>query len=79
MCGAVLDAIEARAVEIAAVAESSERLGRLDDRSVALLREAGVMTRLQPAKYDGVEAHPAEFAEAVMKIASCDGSMRAMI
>lgn len=74
MTSPVLEAIEARAAEIAATAESSEKLGKLDDRAVQLLRETGVMKLLQPAKYDGAEAHPSEFAEAVMRIASYDGS-----
>ena len=74
MSHSVLAAVEERAEAIAATAESNEKLGRLDDRAVALLRETGVMKLLQPAKYDGAEAHPAEFAEAVMAIAANDGS-----
>ncbi|MER7015258.1 acyl-CoA dehydrogenase family protein [Saccharopolyspora sp. NPDC000359] len=70
----VLQAVESRAEEIAATAESSERLGRLDDRAAAVLRETGVIKMLQPAAHGGAEAHPAEFAEAVMGVASCDGS-----
>jgi len=70
----VLERIEARAEEIAALGPSNERLGRLDDRAAALLRETGVIRMLQPAKYGGAEAHPAEFAEAVMRLASLDGS-----
>jgi alkylation response protein AidB-like acyl-CoA dehydrogenase len=70
----VLERIEARAEEIAALGPSNEKLGRLDDRAAELLRETGVIRMLQPAKYGGVEAHPAEFAEAVMRLASLDGS-----
>jgi alkylation response protein AidB-like acyl-CoA dehydrogenase len=70
----VLEKIEARAEEIAALGPSNEKLGRLDDRAAALLRETGVIRMLQPAKYGGAEAHPAEFAEAVMRLASLDGS-----
>jgi alkylation response protein AidB-like acyl-CoA dehydrogenase len=70
----VLDVIEERADAIAASAESNEKLGKLDEPAVAILRESGVMKLLQPAKYDGAEAHPAEFAEAVMAIAQRDGS-----
>ncbi|TQK72011.1 MULTISPECIES: acyl-CoA dehydrogenase family protein [unclassified Nocardioides] len=70
----VLERIEARAEEIAALGPSNEKLGRLDDRAAELLRETGVIRMLQPAKYGGAEAHPADFAEAVMRLASLDGS-----
>ena len=55
-------------------AESNERLGRLDDAAAKLLRDTGVIRMLQPAKYGGAEAHPRDFAETVMRIASLDGS-----
>ncbi|MER7078010.1 Acyl-CoA dehydrogenase [Saccharopolyspora kobensis] len=70
----VLTAVEERAEEITAAAESNERLGRLDDQAAKVLRETGVIKMLQPARYGGAEAHPAEFAEAVMKVAGRDGS-----
>ncbi len=74
MSNPVLRAVEERSEEIAATATANERLGKLDDRATEVLREAGVIKMLQPAKYDGAEAHPAEFAETVMEVASCDGS-----
>lgn len=74
MTNRVLDAIEARAEEIAALGPANESLGRLDDRAAALLRETGVIRMLQPATHGGAEAHPADFAEAVMRLASLDGS-----
>jgi len=74
MATPVLGAIEERAAAIAATAEANESLGKLSQEAVSLLRETGVMRLLQPAKYDGAEAHPAEFAEAVMAIAAQDGS-----
>ncbi|MFJ9313324.1 acyl-CoA dehydrogenase family protein [Pimelobacter simplex] len=70
----VLSAIEERAEQIAATGAANEKLGRLDDQAVALLRETGVMRMLQPAKYGGRQSTPAEFAEAVMKVAACDGA-----
>jgi 3-hydroxy-9,10-secoandrosta-1,3,5(10)-triene-9,17-dione monooxygenase len=69
-----LAAVEERAEEIAALAESNERLGRLDDSAAKLLRDTGVIRMLQPATYGGAEAHPRDFAETVMRIASLDGS-----
>ena len=69
-----LAAVEERAEEIVALADSNERLGRLDDAAAKLLRDTGVIRMLQPAKYGGAEAHPRDFAETVMRIASLDGS-----
>ncbi len=74
MSNPALAAVEERAEEIAALAESNEKLGRLDDASAKLLRDTGVIRMLQPAKYGGAEAHPRDFAETVMRIASLDGS-----
>ena len=74
MTNPALAAVEERAEEIAALAESNERLGRLDDAAAKLLRDTGVIRMLQPAKYGGAEAHPRDFAETVMRIASLDGS-----
>lgn len=69
-----LEAIEAHAEEIAALGTENEKLGRLTDRAAELLRETGVIRMLQTAKYGGSEAHPREFAEAVMRLSSLDGS-----
>ncbi|MFS3130732.1 acyl-CoA dehydrogenase family protein [Nocardioides sp. Bht2] len=74
MTNPVLEAIEAQADEIAANGPENEKLGKLTPRTAELLRANGVMKMLQPAKYGGTEAHPAEFVEAVMKLASLDGS-----
>lgn len=74
MANPVLESVEERAEEIKALAESNEKLGRLDDAAAKLLRDTGVIRMLQPAKYGGAEAHPRDFAEAVMRIASLDGS-----
>jgi alkylation response protein AidB-like acyl-CoA dehydrogenase len=58
--------------ELAALAEENERLGKLSDKSVDLLRSAGVIRLLQPKEFGGYSAHPREFAEAVMAVASHD-------
>ncbi len=70
----VLAAIEERAERIASHAEANEELGRLHDDAAAALRETGVMRMMAPKEFGGTEAHPVEFAEAVMKIAAIDGS-----
>ncbi|QIX26523.1 hydroxylase [Nocardioides sp. JQ2195] len=74
MSNQVLDALMESAEEIAGLATSNESLGRLDDQAAKILRESGVMRMLQPATHGGLELHPKEFAETVMKIASLDGS-----
>jgi alkylation response protein AidB-like acyl-CoA dehydrogenase len=74
MTNPALAAVEERADEIAALAESNEKLGRLDDAAAKLLRDTGVIRMFQPARYGGAEAHPRDFAETVMRIASLDGS-----
>jgi len=70
----VMAAIEERAERIASHAEENEHLGRLHDDAAAALRETGIMRLLAPKAFGGHEAHPREFAEAVMKLASTDGS-----
>lgn len=74
MTNPVLAAVEQHAEEIAALAPSNEALGRLDDQAAKLLRESGVIKMLQPRAYGGAEAHPRDFAEVVMRLASLDGS-----
>lgn len=74
MANPVLDFIEAHADELAALGPENEKLGQLTPRAAELLKESGVIRMLQSAKYGGAEAHPAEFAKTVMRIASLDGS-----
>jgi 3-hydroxy-9,10-secoandrosta-1,3,5(10)-triene-9,17-dione monooxygenase len=70
----VLDTVMESAERIAALGPANEDLGRLDDQAAKIVREAGVIRMLQPKTYGGLEAHPREFAETVMKIAGLDGS-----
>lgn len=70
----VRTAIEERAGELAALGPSNESLGRLDDQGAKILKESGVMRLLQPVAHGGLEAHPREFAETVMRLAALDGS-----
>src|SRR4051794_8426518 len=74
MTNPVLKAIEDNAEELAALGSENEALGKLSARAAAILRENNVIKMLQPAEYGGLEAHPRDFAETVMKIASLDGS-----
>ncbi|MEU6750589.1 hydroxylase [Spirillospora sp. NPDC046719] len=74
MTDRVLDTIMERAEELSALGPANERLGRLDDKAAGMLRDAGMIRMLQPKEHGGLEAHPREFAEAVMGIAALDGS-----
>ncbi|MDN3359039.1 acyl-CoA dehydrogenase family protein [Actinomadura sp. DC4] len=74
MSNHVLDAVMESAERIAALGPVNEDLGRLDDQAVKAMREAGVIRMLQPKTHGGLEAHPREFAETIMKIASLDGA-----
>lgn len=59
-----------RADVLAGEAAESDRLGRLTDRTVEVMREAGIVRLLQPTDFGGYEAHPNDFIEAVMATAS---------
>ncbi|KRF10453.1 acyl-CoA dehydrogenase family protein [Nocardioides sp. Soil796] len=74
MTNQVLDNVMESAEQIAALGPANEELGRLDDAAAKLVRESGVIRMLQPKTHGGLESHPREFAETVMKIASLDGS-----
>lgn len=74
MSNQVLDAVLESAEQIASYGPANEQLGRLDDQAAKLLRESGVIRMLQPKAFGGLEVHPRDFAETVMKIASLDGS-----
>lgn len=74
MAHEVIDRIEELGPDLAALAEENEQLGKLSDKTVALLRSAGVIRLLQPKEYGGYTAHPRDFAEAVMAVARHDGA-----
>ncbi|GAA4008962.1 acyl-CoA dehydrogenase family protein [Streptomyces sp. NBC_01352] len=74
MAHEVVNRIEEIGPKLAALADENEKLGKLSDETVALLRSSGVMRMLQPAKFGGDVAHPRDFAEAVMAVARHDGA-----
>ncbi len=74
MTHAVVQRAEAISDQLVAAADETERLGKLSEESVKLVREAGVMRMLQPTEHGGYAAHPAEFAEAVMATARSCGA-----
>jgi 3-hydroxy-9,10-secoandrosta-1,3,5(10)-triene-9,17-dione monooxygenase len=74
MAHEVVSRVAEIAGRLAAAADETERLGKLADESVKLIREAGVMRLLQPIDFGGYAAHPRDFAEAVMAVAKACGS-----
>jgi len=66
--------IREHADEFRAEAVASEELGRLSDRSVALMRELGLVRLLQPQSFGGYEADPQTFFEATFELASLSGA-----
>jgi len=70
----VVGQVEEIAEQLASTAEETERLGKLSDESVKLVRQAGVIRMLQPTDFGGYAAHPRDFAEAVMAVAKSCGS-----
>ncbi len=77
VCGVaheVVNRIEELGPELAALAEENEALGKLSNKTVDLMRSAGVIRLLQPVEYGGFAAHPRDFAEAVMALAQRDGA-----
>ncbi|MFJ8927567.1 hydroxylase [Streptomyces sp. NPDC102364] len=74
MAHEVVERVEQIGPKLAALADENEKLGKLSDESVSLLREAGVMRLLQPKRHGGYAADPRDFAEAVMAVARHDGA-----
>ncbi len=70
----VVRRVEEVAAQLAAAADETERGGKLSDKSVKLVRQAGVMRMLQPTDFGGYAAHPRDFAEAVMATAKRCGA-----
>ena len=68
------DVLSERAEELRSYGQVNEDLGKLNDATVEILRASGVMKMLAPPEYGGTRAHPVEFAETVMQIASLDGA-----
>ena len=72
MTHAVVERIRERSDRLKQLAPESERLGRLTDETVQILRDAGAMRLLQPREFGGYEAHPRDFVEAVTAAAAAD-------
>jgi 3-hydroxy-9,10-secoandrosta-1,3,5(10)-triene-9,17-dione monooxygenase len=68
----VLDKVMEIADQLREQAAEAEKIGRLTDQTTKAMKEAGSIRLLQPAKYNGFEVHPREFAETVMATAALD-------
>ncbi|MEO9139998.1 MAG: acyl-CoA dehydrogenase family protein [Jatrophihabitans sp.] len=74
MPNVVLERIEEMADELREQGPVNEKLGQLSDVSAKTLRESGAIRALQPRSHGGLQLHPREFAEIVMRTASLDGA-----
>ncbi|TDO12040.1 alkylation response protein AidB-like acyl-CoA dehydrogenase [Mycobacterium sp. BK086] len=72
MTASVLDKTNELADQLREQAVEAEKIGKLTDQTVKVMKEAGHIRLLQPAKFGGLEVHPREFAETVMAIAALD-------
>lgn len=64
----VLARIDAAGEYLASHATEADELGRLPDETVAKLKEIGIIQMGQPKEFGGMEAHPADFFEAVIRL-----------
>ncbi len=72
MSDRVLDQVVAMADQLRDQAAEAERIGRLTDDTVKLMKGAGLIRLLQTKQYQGFEVHPREFAETTMATAALD-------
>ena len=59
----VIDRMMEMAGQLREQAAEAETIGRLTDQTTKAMKAAGNIRLLQPAKYNGYEVHPREFAE----------------
>jgi 3-hydroxy-9,10-secoandrosta-1,3,5(10)-triene-9,17-dione monooxygenase len=70
----VLDRLSDIADQFKAQAVEAEKIGKLTDDTVKMMKGAGHIRLLQPKGHGGLEVHPREFAETVMATAALDPS-----
>lgn len=66
--------IDAMADDLFAEGIEADRIGRLADDTAKRMKEAGSIRMLQPKEHGGLEVHPREFAETVMRTAALNPS-----
>ncbi|MCB0257507.1 MAG: hydroxylase, partial [Anaerolineae bacterium] len=70
----VIDKVMDAADQLREQAVEGERIGKLTDQTVKIMKSAGNIRLLQPKEYGGLAVHPREFAETVMATAALDPS-----
>jgi 3-hydroxy-9,10-secoandrosta-1,3,5(10)-triene-9,17-dione monooxygenase len=70
----VIDRMHDIAEQLRSQGAEAEKIGKLTDETVKLMKSAGHIRLLQPKAHGGLEAHPREFAETVMATAALDPS-----
>ncbi|MCG7608377.1 acyl-CoA dehydrogenase family protein [Mycobacterium sp. CnD-18-1] len=72
MTDRVIDRVRENADRLRSQGVEAEKIGKLTDETVKLMKSAGNIRLLQPKAHGGLEAHPREFAETVMATAALD-------
>lgn len=70
----VIDRVRDLADQLRHQGAEAEKIGKLTDETVKLMKAAGNIRLLQPKSHGGLEVHPREFAETVMVTAALDPS-----
>ncbi|OYN74940.1 acyl-CoA dehydrogenase family protein [Mycolicibacterium sphagni] len=70
----VIDRVREIADQLRDQGAEAEKIGKLTDDTVKLMKSAGNIRLLQPKSHGGLEVHPREFAETVMATAALDPS-----
>ncbi|MCV7175694.1 acyl-CoA dehydrogenase family protein [Mycolicibacterium sphagni] len=70
----VIDRVREIADQLRDQGAEAEKIGKLTDDTVKLMKSAGNIRLLQPKSYGGLEVHPREFAETVIATAALDPS-----
>lgn len=70
----VIDRVRDLADQLRHQGAEAEKIGKLTDETVKMMKSAGNIRLLQPKSHGGLEVHPREFAETVMATAALDPS-----
>lgn len=68
----VIDKVMDAADQLREHAVEAEKIGKLTEQTVKIMKSAGNIRLLQPKEHGGLEVHPREFAETVMATAALD-------
>ncbi|WP_135452182.1 acyl-CoA dehydrogenase family protein [Mycobacterium sp. DL99] len=72
MTDRVIDRVRENADQLRSQGPEAEKIGKLTDETVKLMKSVGNIRLLQPKTHGGLEVHPREFAETVMATAALD-------